>query len=456
MTLASRLNAITELWRDYAGRKRWKRGNQSSSTHPAGDRPLAVAPAGAARSTLPHFLIIGAQKCGTTSLYHYLATHPRIASGVDKEIHYFDRYYDKGLSWYEAHFAAAKQAPNGATDLLCFEATPCYLFHPHAPRRVWEIMPQVKLIVVLRDPVDRALSHYHHERDRLGREPLLFEEALRQEEERLRGEWEKMLQDESYYSDRRDNYSYLARGIYVDQLLAWRRYFPAEQILALKAEDMDRDPAAACRQVTDFLGLAPLPTDYFPRFNSRSYSAMDRSTRLWLAEYFEPHNRRLYQLLGTDLGWEREASENDLNRPTLHRPRAAPPAFSLRSPFRLCRRVEPSWMVPDGKHGYYADLENVGIHAACEPRTLSLLVLLEDSRPLGPPHQTHEEVRDQGMGRYSHWNGTLFFSTSDNSDPRSNGRVYKIQVPVSARAYLRHVAFRLRQWLQKSRARLVS
>ncbi len=451
MTLVGWLNAIAQLWRRYAGRMS---GTESRSIRRTGDQPLSAAKAGATRATLPHFLIIGAQKCGTTSLYHYLATHPRIASGIDKEIHYFDRYYDKGLGWYEAHFAAVNQADKGPTGLLCFEATPCYLFHPHAPRRVWEIMPHVKLIVVLRDPVDRALSHYHHERDRLGREPLLFEEALRQEEPRLRGELEKMLQDENYYSEQRDNYSYLARGIYVDQLLAWRKYFPAEQMLVLKADDMDRDPTAACRQVTDFLGLAPLPTDYFPRFNSRSYSAMDRATRLWLGEYFEPHNRRLYQLLGTDLGWER-ASENDPNRQTLHRDRAAPPSFSLRSPFRLHKKLEPSWIVPDGQHGYYNDLENVGIHAACEPRTLSLLVLLEDGRPLGPPHQTHEEIRAQGMGRYSHWNGTLFFSARDNSDPRTNGRVYSIQVPVSARAYLGHLAFGLRRWLQKLRKRLI-
>ncbi|MEJ2557594.1 MAG: sulfotransferase domain-containing protein, partial [Anaerolineae bacterium] len=116
---------------------------------------------------LPDFLIIGAQKCGTDSLFRYLGGHPCIKLASSKEAHYFDLKFDKGINWYRSHFPLIPYKYSvkrlRKQDLITGEATPYYLFHPHAPGRAAAIVPHVKLIVLLRNPADRAYSHYNHE-----------------------------------------------------------------------------------------------------------------------------------------------------------------------------------------------------------------------------------------------------------------------------------------------------
>src|SRR5579863_10505639 len=168
---------------------------------------------------LPDFLIIGAQRGGTTSLFHYLEAHPCIKPAVNKDLHFFDRKYNKGLAWYRGHFPTrieqyyAQKIRRRA--FVTGEASPSYLFHPHTPRRVVQAIPHVKLIILLRNPVSRAYSQYHHAVE-LGHESLAFEEAIQGEEERTAREQEKMLRDEHYYSEEFKHRSYLSKGIYVD------------------------------------------------------------------------------------------------------------------------------------------------------------------------------------------------------------------------------------------------
>ena len=121
--------------------------------------------------TKPNFLIIGAQRCGTTSLYNYLIQHPQIVPSSKKEVHFFDLNFHLGQSWYEKHF------PEVSDNILTGEASPYYIFHPLCPKRIFDYDPSVKLIVILRNPIDRAYSHYRHI-VRLGHEPLKFEDAL--------------------------------------------------------------------------------------------------------------------------------------------------------------------------------------------------------------------------------------------------------------------------------------
>src|SRR5919201_3141433 len=147
---------------------------------------------------LPDFLIIGAQKAGTTALYAYLRWHPGITGPSWKEVSFFDRYYARGEAWYRGNMPSRPrqwlaERRNGRPPLVG-EASPSYLFHPLAPERVANLLPRARLIAVLRNPVDRAFSHYQHELS-LGREHLSFEEALDREDERLRGEVERMKQD---------------------------------------------------------------------------------------------------------------------------------------------------------------------------------------------------------------------------------------------------------------------
>jgi Sulfotransferase domain len=261
---------------------------------------------------LPDFLLIGAQRGGTTSLYHYLQAHPCIKPATTKEIHFFDRRFHKGLTWYRGHFptflekAYAQEVCKHA--FVIGEASPSYLFHPHVPKRVKKALPSVKLIVLLRNPVDRAYSQYYHSIE-LGHETRSFEEAIDSEEERTRQERAKILKDEHYESYAYKHHSYLSRGIYVEQLPAWMNLFPREQFLILKSEDFYADPAATLKEVLTFLNVPVIETQLkkktYKQYNNTSHSEMGAALRTRLIEHFNPHNARLYDFLGIDFGWDK-------------------------------------------------------------------------------------------------------------------------------------------------------
>ncbi|MBI2955804.1 MAG: sulfotransferase domain-containing protein [Acidobacteria bacterium] len=257
---------------------------------------------------LPDFIILGAQRSGTTSLYQYLSQHPCVGRAYQKEIHFFNQHYGRGVGWYRAHFptVAYKTVVEARQRhrMLTGEATPYYLFDPRAPRRIRTLLPAAKLIVLLRDPVERAYSHYQHS-CLLGQESLSFEEAIAREPERLRGERERMLADESYYSLNHQRYSYRARGIYVDQLQEWMSLFPRQQFLVLDSTELFEQPAAALQKTLAFLGLPPWQPNAFPVFNRTDAAAMNGATRERLEEFFAPHNRRLRDFLGAEFPWTR-------------------------------------------------------------------------------------------------------------------------------------------------------
>ena len=247
---------------------------------------------------LPDFLILGAQKAGTTALYAYLSKHPRITGPSWKEVSYFDRHYARGPSWYRGNFPNLLRTRGE----LVGEASPSYVFHPLAPERVKELVPEARLIALVRNPVDRALSHYNHE-VALGREPLSFEDAVAAEEERLEGEESRLRSDPRYFSGEWWSHTYKARGRYAEQLERWLAVFPREQLLILPSEELLGEPERAHAQVLEFLGASPHRLDSYPRVYERQYEGMKPETRAELAEYFAEPNRRLYELLGRDLAW---------------------------------------------------------------------------------------------------------------------------------------------------------
>ena len=244
----------------------------------ARDVPLAEQLSGDI-GTLPDFVIIGAQKGGTSFLYHLLTLHPLVEPAAEKELHFFDQpeRFNRGAGWYRRCFprVSSKDGQRSITG----EATPYYLFDPPVAKRMVEIVPQARLIALLRNPVDRAYSHYQMQVKR-GAEPLTFEEAIEQ----------------------RDS-SYLSRGIYVDQLLRWFEYFNKEQMLILKSEDFFKRTAETSRLMQEFLDLPYRQLDLPPRKTNDRYEPMDPATRRRLKAYFEPHNQRLYEYLGVDFGW---------------------------------------------------------------------------------------------------------------------------------------------------------
>lgn len=261
---------------------------------------------------LPDFIIIGTQRGGTTSLYSYLAEHQSIGPASIKEIHFFDKKYDRGLAWYRAHFPSLLQKYYTEhvrkLDFITGEACPYYLVHPHAAQRIATVLPSVKLIVMLRNPVDRAYSQYCHE-FKLGYETLSFEDAIAHEEERIKEEKEKLLGDEHYYSYEHHHHSYLTRGIYVDQLPTWMSLFPKEQFLMIKSEDFYANPGMEFKRTLAFLNL-PLSNlqeeeQQYEQLNSAVRTKLDETMRKQLVEYFRPHNARLYDYLGVDFDWDK-------------------------------------------------------------------------------------------------------------------------------------------------------
>lgn len=270
------------------------------------------ARATASRRPQPDFLIIGTKRGGTTSLHNYLLMHPGVLglfpqSRGKKSTDYFFKEMHRGERWYRSHFHTSVHRALMARRLgyapVGGEASPYYVWDPRIAGRVREVAPQVRSIVLLRNPVERAWSHYLERREN-GVEPLSFEEALRAEEDRTDGELARMLKDPAYYSEPHDWYTYRSRGVYLPQLENWLSVFPADQLLVLRSEDLYADVQGVFDQVCTFLDLPPAPLPTTRSFNaSRQRSTVPGAVREELVDYYAPHNEKLEAFLGRDLGW---------------------------------------------------------------------------------------------------------------------------------------------------------
>lgn len=262
----------------------------------------------ASHRPLPDYLIIGAKKGGTSSLTNWLIQHPdhlRMFPTFQplKSAHFFDISFHKGVDWYRGHFPTerVRQQHPGA---IVGEASPYYMFHPAASERARAVVPDAKVIAVLRNPVSRAYSNYW-DRVSAGTETLpTFEAAVEAEETRLaRVDHDRLAHDPAYYSVEHDQFTYLARGRYLEHLATWLDAWPPEQVLVLRAEDMYADAAAVFEEVQKFLGIRDcLDIDLKP-YNERSKPPIDPRTRARLTEYYRPFNDALSERLGRDMGW---------------------------------------------------------------------------------------------------------------------------------------------------------
>ena len=261
---------------------------------------------------LPDFLIIGEKKCGTTSLYNYLVQHPCIYPASTKEVGFFDRYWHrKDILWYRSHFPSLFRKYYRKNilkrDFITGEASTGYILNPHVLKRIARLLPQVKLILVLRNPVDRAYSHYNHS-VRGGRETLPFEVAIRKEEERIGKALKRMIEDENYHFDINiAYYSYLFTGIYIDRVEVLMSLFPKERILILRYEDMVTDPSTVYERVLRFLNVPIVQIEDFPALNKGEYQQMDSMVRGYLHDYFRLYNKKLYDFLGVNFHWDNDS-----------------------------------------------------------------------------------------------------------------------------------------------------
>jgi hypothetical protein len=250
---------------------------------------------------LPELLVIGVQRGGTSSLYRYLGAHPQVAPSVRKEVEFFTRRYTEGMGWYLAHFPLRRRGT------ITFEADPYYMFHPLAAERAAALVPNARLVVMLRDPVKRAFSQWQHNR-RLGVEPLDFAGALEAEPERLAGEEERIMADPGYDPWNHNMLSYAARGRYAAQLRNWLQHFPQDRLLVIRSEDFYADTPANFDRVVSFLHLDPWRP---PEFANWSYSRgggpaqekIDPGVAAALAESFAGYNHELETMLGLETNW---------------------------------------------------------------------------------------------------------------------------------------------------------
>jgi hypothetical protein len=248
----------------------------------------------------PDFLIIGAQKCGTTSLFYYLLQHPELFLPIEKEIHFFDLKYHHGIDWYRNIFNTGEEG-NGK---LKGEASPYYIFHPLVAERVFSHIPSVKLILLLRDPVDRAYSHFMHSR-RFELEPLdSFEKAIECEPARTWNEKSRILSGEIENSEAFRNFSYISRSLYFQQISYWLKYFPPEQIHYIKSEELFANPGPVYSSLCQFLGISDFKKVKFEPLNAFSYPALSPEFRKKIRIHFHEDMFSLARLLGDNFYWE--------------------------------------------------------------------------------------------------------------------------------------------------------
>ena len=254
---------------------------------------------------LPDFLICGAQRSGTTSLFKALCSHPAISGPtLRKGVHYFDTGYHHGLSWYRSHFPlrGGLRSRWGRPRTLVFESSPYYLFHPLAPERIARELPGVKVVVLLRDPVERAYSAHAHETAR-GFETESFARAIELEPERLAGAEERLIEDPGHYSHSHQHHGYVARGHYVDQLLRMEARVGRERMHVVDYADLFDGTSRALEEIVRFLGLPTTPMAAPGRHNARKRSVMPDSLRAELTARFTESDARLADWWGRTPSW---------------------------------------------------------------------------------------------------------------------------------------------------------
>jgi hypothetical protein len=249
------------------------------------------------RRVLPSYVIVGAQKAGTTFLQSILTQHPEVGEPLRKEPNYFSFNYTKGEEWYRANF------PIEEPGLITGDATTNYMFDPRAAERMARMLPDAKIIMLLREPVGRARSH-HQMSVAVGDDTLPFGEAIAQEDQRLEGEVEKMLRDPAYAAWSFRRFSYRSRGLYLEQLKRLESFYPKDRILVMDSGFLFKNTDEALAEVEGFLGLKDWkPSRYKAENVAKVKSEVDEETIASLQEFFRVPNAELFEHLGRAPLW---------------------------------------------------------------------------------------------------------------------------------------------------------
>jgi hypothetical protein len=298
--------------RDQPDRSALERFARESAKHALHAYGRATAPT----RVHPDFLLIGAKRGGTTSLWKYLTEHPDVLpmfprAEKHKGLYYFDEGFTRGDRWYRSHFPTrgrmARATARSGRPTVVGEATPYYLYHPLAPGRARVAVPDAAVLVVLRDPVERAYSHYK-ERIRNQTEPLSFADAIAAEPDRLAGEAERIVAEPGHVSFAHRHQSYLDQGRYAPMLERWFAAYGRDRVLVEISDEMYRDPQATYDRVTDHVGLTRHRLADTSAHNAEPARDLDPAVRARVAELLAPDIRATEELLGRALPWTHAAS----------------------------------------------------------------------------------------------------------------------------------------------------
>ena len=253
---------------------------------------------------LPDFFVIGAGRTGTTSLYHYLDQHPSLSKSAYDELGFFDVNFHLGLNWYRSLFPSVftKFRIKLKTDFfMTYDVTPSYVRRPWIAKRIKKLFPKSKLIIVLRNPVDRTYSHYHLHR-KFG-ETRTFEEFIKNEIDDI-SKWDVELKDDNYFATKVENSS-LARAFYAEQLPIWFEQFSKNQILIISSENLASNTRKTMNEIFSFLNLPEYDIPDIKKVNVSKKSKMNSKTQEILLEFFKPYNEQLYDFLNKKFDWEK-------------------------------------------------------------------------------------------------------------------------------------------------------
>ncbi len=265
--------------------------------------------------SLPDFIIFGSGRAGTTSLYSYLIQHPYIVSATTDnsapvaDTHFFEYMTSNKTEWYKSHFPTnlykshLKRKYNH--NILTGEFTSTYIWHPLVPKRIFNLLPNIKLIAILRNPVERAYSSYQQQLQ-YGFLDLTFEDVIKTELERM----ELSKTYANYKIDNPDFNNYVIpnivrHGIYVDYLKNWYKVFPKEQILIVEANELNNQTGKTLENIFEFLKITNFKIQDLTKANVGKYNPMSKSTKQLLIDFYKPHNLRLYELLGRTFDWDK-------------------------------------------------------------------------------------------------------------------------------------------------------
>ena len=252
----------------------------------------------------PDFIILGAQRAGTTTLFRVLNDHPDVVRPtVTKGTGYFESNYRRGWRWYRSHFPIrflADRRTGGHA--MTFESSGYYLFHPLAAQRIAADLPRVKVVAMLRDPVERAYSAHRHELRR-GFESEEFERALELEPERLCGEEERLRRDPAYESFAFRHHAYLTRSRYAEQVRRYVDALGADRVFLVDADRFFAEPAEELSELFAWLGLRAWLPDEVDQWNAQEREPMDSELRTRLRAVFSESDRELAKLMRRPPSW---------------------------------------------------------------------------------------------------------------------------------------------------------